>query len=56
MNPARLISIATQLALSSDDTPERQDDPSYWLGGNLCSSCSSLRLSAVGGAGGGGET
>ena len=26
MNPARLISIATQLALSSDDTPERQDD------------------------------
>ena len=26
MNPARLISIATQMALSSDDTPERQDD------------------------------
>ena len=26
MNPARLISIATQLALSSNDTPERQDD------------------------------
>ena len=26
MNPARLISIATQLALSSGDTPERQDD------------------------------
>ena len=27
MNPARLISIATQLALSSNDTPERQEDP-----------------------------
>ena len=26
MNPARLINIATQLALSSGDTPERQDD------------------------------
>ena len=26
MNPARLISISTQLALSSDDTPEHQDD------------------------------
>ena len=26
MNPARLISIASQLALSSGDTPERQDD------------------------------
>ena len=26
MNPARLISIATQLALSSGDTPERQED------------------------------
>ena len=26
MNPARLISIAIQLALSSGDTPERQDD------------------------------
>ena len=26
MNPARLINIATQLALSSSDTPERQDD------------------------------
>ena len=26
MNPARLINIATELALSSDDTPERQDD------------------------------
>ena len=26
MNPARLINIATQLALSSNDTPERQDD------------------------------
>ena len=25
MNPARLINIATQLALSSDDTPERQE-------------------------------
>ena len=26
MNPARLINIATQLALSSGDTPERQED------------------------------
>ena len=26
MNPARLINIATELALSSGDTPERQDD------------------------------